>query len=116
MLHFSNQSVIGLIAVATLGNVLGSTVNWYLGRQIERFKDRSWFPVSAERLTQAQGYYQRYGSWVLLLSWVPIIGDPITLVAGVLRERLGRFLLLVSLAKAGRYIIIALIYFQTVNI
>ena len=68
LLHLSEQSVVLLIFFATLGNVLGSLVNWWLGTQFQRFKDRKWFPFSAKRLEQAQSYYQRSGSWVLLLS------------------------------------------------
>ncbi|WP_432787064.1 YqaA family protein [Oligella sp. MSHR50489EDL] len=71
--------------------------------------------MSAKRLEQAQRYYQRYGSWVLLLSWLPIIGDPITLVAGVLKESFYRFLILVTLAKTGRYIIISLAYYYSLT-
>ncbi|WP_219722176.1 YqaA family protein [Oligella urethralis] len=110
MLHLSQQSAMLLVLFATVGNVLGSVLNWWLGTQLERFKERSWFPVSEQRLEQAQGYYQRYGSWILLFSWLPIIGDPITFVAGVLRERFYRFLILVSLAKGGRYVLISLAY------
>lgn len=115
MLHLSQQSVILLVFLASLGNVLGSVTNWWLGTQAQRFKDRSWFPVSAKRLEQAQAYYQRYGSWILLLSWLPVIGDPITLVSGVLKESFYRFLILVTIAKAGRYIIISLAYFYSVS-
>ena len=110
MLHLSQQSAMLLVLFATVGNVLGSVLNWWLGTQLERFKERSWFPVSEQRLVQAQDYYQRYGSWILLFSWLPIIGDPITFVAGVLRERFYRFLILVSLAKGGRYVLISLAY------
>ena len=88
-----------LLGIATLGNVLGSLVNWLLGRSVERFKERRWFPLSAQQLAKARRHYERWGHWTLLLSWVPIIGDPLTLVAGVMREPLWRFLLLVSLAK-----------------
>jgi membrane protein YqaA with SNARE-associated domain len=96
-----------LVAVASVGNVLGSLVNWLLGRHLEHFRQRTWFPVSEQRLQQAQGWYARYGRWSLLLSWVPIIGDPLTLVAGVMRERCWVFLLIVSLAKTGRYLVLA---------
>ena len=96
-----------LLAVATAGNVLGSLVNWWLGRGIERFKDRRWFPLSPARLEQAGQHYRRYGHWSLLLSWLPIVGDPLTLVAGVMREPLARFLLIVTLAKGARYAVLA---------
>ncbi|MCR1826521.1 DedA family protein [Pseudomonas oleovorans] len=96
-----------LLLVATLGNVLGSWINWLLGRSLERYRERRWFPVSPARLEQAQAWYARYGRWSLLLSWMPVIGDPLTLVAGVMRERLWVFLLIVTLAKAGRYAVLA---------
>ncbi|WP_079204724.1 YqaA family protein [Pseudomonas sp. CC6-YY-74] len=96
-----------LVAVASVGNVLGALANWLLGRYLEHFRQRRWFPVSEPRLQQAQGWYARYGRWSLLLSWLPIIGDPLTLVAGVMRERCWIFLLIVSLAKTGRYLALA---------
>lgn len=96
-----------LLLVATLGNVLGSWANWLLGRSIEHYRERRWFPVSPARLQQAQDWYARYGRWSLLLSWMPVIGDPLTLVAGVMRERLWVFLAIVTLAKASRYAVLA---------
>jgi membrane protein YqaA with SNARE-associated domain len=96
-----------LVAVASAGNVLGSTVNWWLGRGLLRFQGRRWFPVPPAALERAQGHYRRYGRWSLLLSWVPVIGDPLTLVAGVMREPLRVFLPLVALAKTGRYLVLA---------
>lgn len=95
-----------LIAVASLGNVLGSVANWLLGRGVERFRSRRWFPVKPAALDRAQNWYRRYGKWSLLLSWVPIIGDPLTVVAGVLREPFPIFLLLVTFAKVGRYAVL----------
>ncbi len=65
-----------LIAVASLGNVLGSVMNWGLGRGIEHFRDRRWFPVRDAGLERAQHWYRRYGKWSLLLSWVPVVGGP----------------------------------------
>lgn len=102
-----DRSLVLLLLVATIGNVLGSVVNWLLGRFIERFRDRPWFPVSRPRLTQAEAWYRRFGIWSLLLSWVPIIGDPLTVVAGVLRTPFLTFLVLVTVAKAGRYLVLA---------
>lgn len=103
----SGYSPVTVVVVATIGNVLGSVINWLLGRWIERFRDRKWFPVNAQQLERAEGWYHRYGKWSLLLSWAPIIGDPLTLIAGVLREPLRVFLPLVTIAKMGRYVVLA---------
>jgi membrane protein YqaA with SNARE-associated domain len=107
LLLSKSYSTATLILVATIGNVLGSLVNWVLGRYIERFKSRRWFPVSDERLDRAQRMYQRLGKWSLLLSWAPVIGDPLTLLAGVMREPLLPFVALVTVAKLGRYLVLA---------
>ncbi|MDQ2081755.1 YqaA family protein [Xanthobacteraceae bacterium Astr-EGSB] len=96
-----------LVAVVSAGNVAGSVINWLIGRGIERFRDRRWFPVGPAALERAQRWYQRYGKWSLLLSWAPVIGDPLTVAAGVLREPFAMFLLLVTLAKVGRYLVLA---------
>ena len=104
-------SAIALLFFASLGNILGACVNWYLGLKIEHYKDKKWFPLSAQQMTRAQLSYQKYGYWTLLLSWVPIIGDPITLIAGLLKENFARFLLLASLAKVGRYLFLYGIFY-----
>jgi membrane protein YqaA with SNARE-associated domain len=95
-----------LLLVASAGNVLGSLVNWWLGRGIDRFRERRWFPVGSKAMARAQRWYARHGRWTLLLSWMPIVGDPLTLVAGVMRERLPVFLLLVTIAKTARYAVL----------
>ncbi len=107
LLLSGHYSLWTLLAVATVGNVLGSVINWWLGRSLERFRERRWFPFTPAQLARAQDHYRRWGQWSLLLSWVPLIGDPLTLIAGVMREPLGRFLLLVTLAKGGRYLVLA---------
>lgn len=102
-----NYSVFWLVAVASLGNVMGSTINWVLGGYIERYKYKRWFPVTETQLELAKHSYQRYGRYSLLLSWMPIIGDPLTVIAGVMKEPLWRFLLIVTLAKTARYAVLA---------
>lgn len=104
MLLSDQYSATTLLTIATLGNVLGSVLNWVLGRSVERLRHKRWFPVSDAKLSKAQRFYLRYGRWSLLLSWVPIIGDPLTMIAGVMREPLWRFLLIVTLAKGARYL------------
>lgn len=113
LLLSSDYSISGLLLVATFGNVLGSLVNWWLGSTLNRWQHRRWFPISPAALARASQSYQRYGQWSLLLSWMPIIGDPLTLIAGLLREPIWRFLLLVTLAKGGRYLVLAAITLHT---
>ncbi len=103
LLLTDDYNVAALLLVAIAGNTLGSTINWWLGRELVRFQQRRWFPASPAQLLWAQGWYHRYGRWTLLLSWLPVVGDPLTLVAGVMREPLSRFLLLVLFAKSARY-------------
>lgn len=107
LLGSGGRPVWALLLVATLGNVLGSVINWLLGRYLLHFRDRRWFPASDRQLDRAQAWYRRYGRWSLLGSWLPLVGDPLTVVAGVLKEPLLPFLLLVTLAKGGRYLILA---------
>lgn len=102
----AEYSVAALLVIATLGNVLGSAVNWWLGTYIEHWRHRRWFPVSPEKLAKAQAGYHRYGRWSLLLSWVPVIGDPLTVMAGVMKEPFWSFLAIVTVAKAGRYLVL----------
>lgn len=108
LLLLSEEPVWALVAVASLGNTLGSCINWLLGRGVERFRGRRWFPVPPERLARAEGWYARWGRWSLLMSWAPIVGDPLTVIAGVLREPFWTFLLLVAIAKTGRYVVLTL--------
>src|SRR5690606_15980526 len=107
LLLSGQYSIVALLGIATAGNVLGSCLNALLGRSLQHWQHKRWFPVGAEQLERAQARYQRYGRWSLLLSWLPIIGDPLTVIAGVMREPWWSFLLLVTLAKGGRYLALA---------
>ena len=109
LLVVGKQSPVLLVIVATIGNVLGSVTNWLLGRWVEHYRYRRWFPIGERALERATGWYRRWGRWSLLVSWAPIGGDALTVAAGVLREPFWSFLLLVTIAKAGRYIVLALV-------
>ena len=98
-----------LLAVATLGNTLGALVNWALGRLMERFRDRRWFPVDAKQLERAQAWFRRYGVWSLLLAWAPLIGEPLTVIAGAMRVHVVPFLVLVAAGKAVRYAVLVFV-------
>jgi membrane protein YqaA with SNARE-associated domain len=98
-----------VVFIASLGNILGSMVNWFLGRSFAHFQNRRWFPVNQKNMKRAEGWFHRYGRVSLLLSWVPIIGDPLTVAAGALREPLWSFSLLVGIAKTGRYLALSAI-------
>ena len=108
------QTVFALILVATVGNVLGSVLNWVVGFYATRFQNRKWFPAAPSQMQRAEKFYRKYGRYSLLLSWVPFIGDPITVIAGVLREPIFSFLLLVTIAKSARYIALSLIVLEMI--
>jgi len=93
-----------LVLVATLGNTAGAVVNWLLGLYLLRFQQRRWFYFSQAQIDRAQRWFQRYGRWTLLLAWMPIGGDALTLIAGIMKVRLWQFLLLVGAGKALRYV------------
>jgi len=93
-----------LVAVASLGNTLGAVVNWVLGRYLLHFQDRRWFYFKPDQVQKAQDWYSRYGFWSLLLAWLPIGGDALTFVAGIMKVRLWLFVLLVGAGKTARYV------------
>ena len=102
----NNFNTLLLLIVASIGNISGSIFNWYLGQKILIFKNKRWFPISEDKLNKSQLYFHKYGVWSLLLAWVPIIGDPLTMIAGVLKVRFSTFFILVSISKISRYIFI----------
>lgn len=116
LLATEKYSTVLLLLTASAGNILGAILNYCLGRGIEHYRDRKWFPVSESSLARAQCWYEKWGRWSLLLSWVPLCGDALTIAAGVMHERLSIFILLVGIAKTMRYIAVAIafIYFQKI--
>ena len=91
-----------VFVVATVGNTLGSCVNYLLGgKGAQLATRRRWIQV--RHIEQGKAYFNRWGTPALLLSWVPIVGTPITLAAGALGYPFGLFVAVVALAKAIRY-------------
>ena len=95
-----------LLIVASLGNVLGSVVNWILGFYSRNLAKKKWFPFKDEQIERSSKWFNKFGRWSLLFSWVPIIGDPLTLAAGLLRVKFVEFLILVTIGKVSRYLVI----------
>jgi len=88
--------------VATIGNTLGSILNYYLGLKGEDFLERKGY-LPKEKMMRYRKLFEKYGGWILLMSWMPVIGDPLTFIAGVLRYDFRRFVLIVFFAKGIRY-------------
>jgi len=105
-----------LFVVASVGNVLGSLFNWICGSYINFFIKKSWFPINNKIIDRGNKLFTKYGKWSLLISWFPFIGDPITFAAGTLRYPIIPFLVLVSIGKVGRYLIIYLSIIWAFNI
>lgn len=102
----SASSLVGLWLWASVGNTLGALTNWYLGRYLVRFENKKWFPVSQKSRQKAEKFFNRYGYWSLLFTWLPLIGDAIALVAGVLHTQKRYFLPFVFVGKAARYAVV----------
>ncbi len=98
----------GLWLAATLGNTLGAVVNWAIGWHVDRLVGTRWFPVTEAQLERAREWFYRYGVWSLLLAWLPVGGDALTFVGGMMRVRLTTFILLVGFGKGARYLALIL--------
>ena len=99
--------LVALVLVATVGNVLGAVVNWWIGGWLTHWQDKKWFPIKAKSLDHASRVFNRWGQPSLLLAWTPFLGDPLTFVAGILRVPIVPFLVYVTIGKAARYILVA---------
>ncbi len=116
LLSLNKYNNLLLLTSASIGNVLGSVFNWICGYYIIYFINKSWFPIKKNMINKATHIFNKYGKWSLLLSWVPFVGDPITFVAGSLRYPIIPFLILVSIGKVGRYLVIYFSIIWAINI
>ena len=95
-----------LLLAASVGNILGSSFNWVLGIYFGKFESKKWFPFNQNQIKRSSKWFLKYGKWSLLFAWLPIVGDPLTFVAGVMRIRFLDFLILVAIGKVGRYLVV----------
>ncbi|MDB2499929.1 DedA family protein [Candidatus Pelagibacter bacterium] len=102
----SNYDNVLLLIVASFGNILGSVVNWVLGFYSRNLTIKKWFPFKETQIERSSKWFNKFGKWSLLFAWAPILGDPITLVAGLLRVRFLDFIILVAIGKVSRYLLV----------
>ena len=109
LLKTNSYSPFLLISTSSFGNILGSVFNWSLGFYLFEYINKKWFPFKQNQIDVASNRFNRFGIWSLLFSWLPVIGDPLTLIAGILRVNFLLFLILVALGKISRYLFIYLL-------
>ena len=106
LLNTKNYSSFVLIGVASGGNILGSVFNWVLGFYLFKYINNKWFPFKENQINEASKRFQKLGVCSLLFAWVPIIGDPLTFIAGILKINFLLFLVLVAIGKISRYLFV----------
>ena len=111
-LLISGLSPIALVIIATTGNVLGSLTNYALGYWASLGVIKKWLKMSEDEFVRAEQRFTKYGVLSLCFAWVPIIGDPITVMAGILRIRLLWFVIFVTAGKLLRYVVISYVTLQ----
>ena len=106
LISTSNYDNLLLLVFASFGNVLGSVFNWGLGFYARNLTIKKWFPFKETQIERSSKWFSKFGKWSLLFAWLPILGDPLTFVAGLLRVRFLDFIILVAIGKVSRYLII----------
>ncbi len=103
----SGSSPLATVMTATLGNYLGAVTTYLIGIMGSQWLVTRVLRVSEEQLQRARGQYRRFGVCTLLFSWLPVIGDPLCLVGGMMRTDFRLFTLLVASGKLARYAALA---------
>ncbi len=108
MLTLGYSAVI-IVIVATAGSFLGALTNYFVGQKGSEFVFSRYISIDEKNLNRAEGFFGRWGSFVLLFSWLPLLGDAITVVAGVLHLDLRVFTIWVLIGRLARQIIVVLL-------
>ena len=101
--------IVQVVTVAAAGNILGAYITYAMGRWGSDFFVKNLLRMDAQLTERAMEQYQRYGTLSLLLAWMPVIGDPLCLTAGIMRLHPLLFLIPVSIGKVGRYLFITML-------
>ena len=109
MLSIESYNRTLLVIFSSLGNILGSVFNWVLGFYFIKLQNKKWFPFKKKQISKSSLWFEKYGKWSLLFAWVPVIGDPLTFVAGTMKTKVLSFIILVSFGKIARYLFISLL-------
>ena len=111
-LLLQGRDPVATVAIATLGNSLGSGTNYLIGYYGGHWLKEKLLRIDKKQQQRAESWFNRYGSWSLLLAWLPIVGDPLCLVSGILKTPAVRFSLLVTTGKGLRYSVLTLLTLQ----
>jgi len=104
-----NFNYIYLLAIASIGNTFGSILNYWFGLKGEQYL-LSKKMIKEKNIKKYKKYFDKYGAYTLLLSWMPIVGDGFTLIAGSLKYDIKRFIILVFISKFSRYSFIIFLF------
>lgn len=115
-LHEGQEYWLVLLLSVTVGNVLGSLITYAMGLAGNRLAHQKWLGISEASLARAEAWFRRWGVFSLLLAWLPVVGDPLCLLAGLMRMNPWLFTLLVAIGKAGRYLFLTYMFIGPLGI
>ncbi len=96
-----------IVVIATLGNTLGGMTGYYLGYLGKTEWLKKWFRIEASSYERFTALAQKYGFWLALLGWLPIVGDPITVLLGFLKTKSLPTFSCLLVGKLLRYLVVA---------
>ncbi|HUW68343.1 MAG TPA: YqaA family protein [Candidatus Nanoarchaeia archaeon] len=111
LLITKNFNIYYVILVASVGNFLGACTSYYIGFAGRMHIIEKYFGVSKSQLERAEKWFTKYGSWSLLFTWLPIVGDALPMMAGIMKLRFVMFSILVFIGKFLRYAVLAYIIY-----
>ena len=109
LLLLNGNSPFLAVVIATIGNSLGAWTNYLIGSWGKDWLIRNLLRINQHQQNRAEIWFKKYGCWSLLMSWLPVVGDPLCLVSGILKTPLSHFFILVVSGKGLRYVSVSLL-------